>query len=98
MSALRVFESDPSPANAVSLAIADHLAGKLPDWPFVDQLRKAEEQLRAYPKLIAVLRSIAKLSLLADKKGDKAAFNKMVDRCIASLEEIKRRERGGEVK
>mgnify|MGYP001562617724 CR=1 FL=1 len=32
------------------------------------------------------------LSLLSQGKGDKAAFSKMIDRCIASLEEIKRRE------
>lgn len=52
---LTVFNENPSPATALALAIADHTAGPLIDWPFVQQLRKAEEQVAAHPKLVAAL-------------------------------------------
>lgn len=50
------FKASPSPATAVALAIEDHRAGKLTDWPFVDELRKAEAQVAAYSKLVAAAR------------------------------------------
>lgn len=53
-----VFQADPTPANAVQLAIDDHCYGAVQDWPFVDQLRKAKERAEAYPALVAALKGM----------------------------------------
>jgi len=53
-----VFQADPTPANAVQLAIDDHCFGAVQDWPFVDQLRKAKERAEAYPALVAALKAM----------------------------------------
>lgn len=58
MNELAIFTETPNPQNAVALAIADHRAGPITDWTFVDQLRKAEERLAAYPKLVAAIKEI----------------------------------------
>jgi len=42
---LGIFERDPTPANAVRLAIADHKAGSVVDWAFVKALGDAVEIL-----------------------------------------------------
>lgn len=46
-----------SPSEAVALAIADHRAGSMTDWPFVDALNKAKDRLDAYPRLVEAIRS-----------------------------------------
>lgn len=57
------FQKNPAPETAIALAIADHRAGRLTDWPFVDQLRKAEERVSAYPKLVEALKKTLPLLL-----------------------------------
>lgn len=52
------FQADPTPANAVQLAIDDHCYGAMQDWPFVEQLRKAKELAEAYPALVAALKEV----------------------------------------
>ena len=47
-----IFRDSPSPVNAVRLAMDDHRAGPLTDWPYIDELRKAETICLAYPQLV----------------------------------------------
>jgi hypothetical protein len=67
-SAFETFESDPTPSNAVALAVADHRAGKLIDWPFVDALNKAKDQLDANHKLIEMLRRFSVVDEYANRE------------------------------
>jgi hypothetical protein len=53
------FQALPSPANAVRLAIADHKLAQLnPDWPFVDALNKAADQLDERAEMLAALEAL----------------------------------------
>lgn len=49
------FYTDPTPANAVRLARADHMAGVVPSGQFVDALALAVKQLEAYEAIMASL-------------------------------------------
>lgn len=49
------FRANPTPANAVRLARADHMAGGCVDHEFAHQLAKAAQQLEAYEAIIASL-------------------------------------------
>lgn len=59
MSAVTDFHTDPTPEKAVALAIADHRAGPLTDWPYIDALRKAEEKLGKYRKAVTALKHLS---------------------------------------
>lgn len=58
--ALAVFSAAPNPQNAVALARADHRSGPLTDWPFIDQLIKAEARCIAYPRLVEALANLVR--------------------------------------
>lgn len=47
MNALETFLNDPTPRNAVLLAIEDHKAQKIIDWAFVTALNRAADILEA---------------------------------------------------
>lgn len=49
------FQAVPSPANAVRLAVSDHKQASLIDWPFVDALNKAADQLNQHAQLVNML-------------------------------------------
>lgn len=50
------FYANPTPAGAVALAAADHIAAhQFPMWEFVGELRKAKTQTEAYPRLVKAL-------------------------------------------
>ena len=59
---LAVFDAAPNPQNAVALARADHRAGQMTDWKFMDALSKAEERCVAYPRLVEALRGVELLA------------------------------------
>lgn len=70
MSTIAVFHADPTPENAVALAIADHRAGPLTDWPFVEALQKAEAKLRAYRKVVDALKKSGHAKPLLHELGE----------------------------
>jgi len=87
-----------TPSEAVALAIADHRAGKLVDWPFVDALRKAEDRANAYPNLVEALRTNAQQPFAPCDNGERwnegymrgfqAALNAVYEQNTALLREL----------
>ena len=52
------FQREPSPLNGIRLAIDDHTASRLIDWPFVDALRKADKIVSAHDGLVQALEKL----------------------------------------
>lgn len=71
-----------SPSEAVALAVADHRAGQLTDWPFIDALHKAEVRLET---AIEMLR-YAMNRLNADKNQPQVAAD--IESCLRELGEL----------
>lgn len=66
------YHVDQSPANAVALARADHVAGEFWNCEFVSALNVAEAQLRAFPDLvIAAARLLAYVDVSTIRPGVK---------------------------
>ena len=83
--ALQLFDATPSPQNAVSLARADHRAGPITDWEFMDALSKAEQRCIAYPRLIEALKNLIEA---ADAGSWKARRKDQAVALLAELGEI----------
>lgn len=80
-SPLDTFTSEPTPAHAVELAIADATALRQVgvDWDFVAQLRKAQEHLAQREELIQIAAQFAHGCDRGESVGE-AFFSQLLDR------------------
>lgn len=58
MSAFDDFQKNPSPLNAVALAIEDQCSQVITDWVHVDELNKAKKLVEAAPDLLQALSAV----------------------------------------